>query len=549
MSEKMGNMERVAFPKVSVIITCYNHARFLAEAIESARRQTYPSVEIIVVNDGSTDGSREVAAAFTDVQYVYQTNAGLSAARNKGIEKSTGSYLVFLDADDYLYPDAVLANLKYLRKHPECAFVSGWHDKVDEWLYPLEEQDELRVIESKHYQHLLRGNYIGMHATVMYQRWAFDSIRFDTSLRACEDYDVYFKMAARYPVGCHAQRIAAYRIHGANMSSNILMMYNHVLKVCFRQWPMLESAEDRNAYRAGLRIWKGYYSARLFHLLWNDLEKSTTWPPSDQLFILATERPVKFLAFVTKKLRFLFRTALKKFLPDTALKVLSQKGYFKNYLPPVGKVDAGDFHRLTPFSNDFGFDRGGAIDRFYIENFIEENSPVVKGAVLEIGDNEYTMKYGRDLVQQSDILHIDSSNNKATYVGDITNIPEIPSEKFDCIIFTQTLHLIYDFKSALHTCYRLLKPGGCLLLTVPGITPVDRGPWKDYWLWSFTDTAMKKVMTETFNGSVVEVKTYGNVYVASAFLYGMGLSEFKEDVLKHHDPSYQVIISVKAIKH
>jgi hypothetical protein len=110
------------------------------------------------------------------------------------------------------------------------------------------------------------------------------------------------------------------------------------------------------------------------------------------------------------------------------------------------------------------------------------------------------------------------------------------------------LHLIYDFKSALATCHRILKPGGCLLLTVPGISHIDHGLWKDYWLWSFTDTSIRKVLRESFSEQGIDIRTFGNVYVAAAFLYGMGLPEFKKEFLSHQDPSYQVIISAKAIK-
>src|SRR5688572_18556089 len=99
---------------VSVIITCYNHGRFLADAIRSVLKQAYRNLEILVVDDGSTDNTPEVVLSFPDVNYVYQANAGLSAARNKGIDKSRGSFLFFLDADDWLYPDAVRANLQYL---------------------------------------------------------------------------------------------------------------------------------------------------------------------------------------------------------------------------------------------------------------------------------------------------------------------------------------------------------------------------------------------------------------------------------------------------
>jgi SAM-dependent methyltransferase len=258
--------------------------------------------------------------------------------------------------------------------------------------------------------------------------------------------------------------------------------------------------------------------------------------------------PVSFKDYLLKKSLYNFREILKDVLPDKLLKWLHHAGIYQQYIPPPGKIEAGDFDRITPFSSDFGFDRGGAIDRFYIENFLQDNQQRVHGRILEIGDNEYTLKFGRDNVLRSDILHIDHSNNRATYIGDITDVPQIPSEEFDCIIFTQTLHLIYDFRSALKTCYRILKPGGCLLLTVPGISHIDQGQWREYWLWSFTDTSIKKLMADTFNGSAVDIKTYGNVYVAAAFLYGMGLPEFRRDYLFHHDSSYQVIISAAAVK-
>ena len=95
-------------PLVSVIIPCYNHAQFLPDAIRSVQQQTYSPVEIVVVNDGSTDDTETVAKQFDTVKHIYQTNRGLSAARNTGIEHSSGEFLVFLDADDWLYKDAVL---------------------------------------------------------------------------------------------------------------------------------------------------------------------------------------------------------------------------------------------------------------------------------------------------------------------------------------------------------------------------------------------------------------------------------------------------------
>lgn len=542
----MDSLENIS-PKVSVVITCYNHADFLADAIRSVERQTYQPIEIVVVDDGSTDHTREIAQQFSSIKYVYQRNAGLSAARNTGVAASSGKYIVFLDADDWLYDEAVAINLNHLKRNKNCVFVSGAHDKVDTWGYILD-ADDAKIVEKNHYLELLQGNYIGMHATVMYHRNIFSEFQFDTTLKACEDYDLYLKIARKYPVCHHNHKIAAYRIHGSNMSRDYVLMLENVLKVCNRQKAVL-ARHEKPSFERGLRTWKEYYSSRLFASLWERIDNGQAWASGKEMKMLLHNKPGKLVDYVIKKFSVDARSKFKRNLPDSILKVLYEAGVYEQYVPPVGKINPGDFERLTPFSNDFGFDRGGAIDRYYIEQFISNNSEFVQGSVLEIGDNEYTMKFGKSLVRKSDILHVDSSNTKATYVGDITNVPQIPSGYFDCIIFTQTLHLIYDFKSALQTCYRILKPGGCLLLTVPGITQVDRGLWKDYWLWSFTDTAIKRVMAETFNGSQVEVATHGNVHVASAFLYGMGLPEVSTKTLRYNDPAYQVIITAKAIKH
>lgn len=115
---------------VSVIIPCYNYGRFLAEAIDSVLRQTHLATEIVVVDDGSVDDTRAVAASYPQVRYIYQENQGLSAARNTGIENSAGTYITFLDADDWLFPDALAINVQYLDQSHLTAFSAGWHTPV-----------------------------------------------------------------------------------------------------------------------------------------------------------------------------------------------------------------------------------------------------------------------------------------------------------------------------------------------------------------------------------------------------------------------------------
>ncbi len=209
----------------------------------------------------------------------------------------------------------------------------------------------------------------------------------------------------------------------------------------------------------------------------------------------------------------------------------------------------GHLKRLQPISSDFGWDReGGPVDRYYIESFMAENASCVKGRVLEIGDNEYTLRYGKSTNLKSEVLHVHPGNPKATFIGDLSNAPHIPADSFDCIILTQTLHLIYDFEDAVATCYRTLKPGGVLLFTVPGITPIDHGEWKETWYWSFTEASIKRLMKKFFPENGIEVVTKGNVLAATAFLHGLGLADVSKAELDYTDPYYPVIITAKLTK-
>jgi glycosyltransferase involved in cell wall biosynthesis len=209
-------------PLISVIVPCYNYGKYLATAIDSILLQSYKNHEIIVVDDGSTDNSKQVAEKYTEVKYIHQLNQGLSAARNTGIRNSIGEFLVFLDADDWLLPDALTINIKYLQANPEAAIVSGaymfhYQPQNISWIVQQE-------INKDSYYHLLEGNYIGMPATVMYRKCIFNTNSFNPSLKYCEDYDLYLKITRKFKAIHHIEPIAAYRIHGHNMSGNNLIM-------------------------------------------------------------------------------------------------------------------------------------------------------------------------------------------------------------------------------------------------------------------------------------------------------------------------------------
>jgi glycosyltransferase involved in cell wall biosynthesis len=533
-------------PLVSVIIPCYNHGRFLQQAIDSVVRQTYIPIEVIVVDDGSTDTTKTVALRNTQVRYVYQSNQGLSAARNTGISHSTGDYLVFLDADDLLYSHAIAYNVKMLLNHPEVAFVSGGHNKVDIDLNIL--KTTKRIVLTNHYRNFLQINYIGMHATVMYRRSIFDTIRFDVTLRACEDYDLYLTIAAKYPVLHHTEVLTAYRQHQTNMSSDSLMMLSIALQVLQRQEKAIHDPEDLEAYQEGIKNWYTNYCEQMYHQLLDRNVSLSALTRKNYEQVLYEHKPRWFFRYqLIAKLMFI-KPIAKRVVPNFLFRWAYRAGLFQSYRPKVGSVRLGDIKRLKPISDSFGYDRGGPVDRYYIENFLQQQVDLIRGRVLEIGDNEYTMRFGGVNVSQSDILHVHADAPQATIIGDLTDLPQVDTNTFDCIILTQTLHLIYDFRSAIQTCHRILKPGGMLLLTSPGISPIDHGEWQKTWYWSFNELSLERILTEYFPADRVTLQTFGNVFVATAFLYGMGQSELTQNQLDMQDSHYPVIITAKVYK-
>lgn len=218
--------------------------------------------------------------------------------------------------------------------------------------------------------------------------------------------------------------------------------------------------------------------------------------------------------------------------------------------PRRGSVNFGDLRRVTPVSSAFGMDRGKAIDRFYIEAFLENNAHYIKGRALELGDPYYINTYGGGRVTQADVLHVVAGNPIATIVADLTDAPHIPDNSFDCIIFTQSIQMIYDFRAALATLHRILKPGGTVLLTTAGIAKIGRRLGRDDWgeYWHFTSQSIEALVKEFFPGAQAEVKTCGNVLAATAFLQGLAVEEMEPSELDYCDPDFEVLVTARITK-
>lgn len=214
--------------------------------------------------------------------------------------------------------------------------------------------------------------------------------------------------------------------------------------------------------------------------------------------------------------------------------------------PQLGKADMGDLARTEPISPHFGYDRGTPIDRFYIERFLASRRRDIRGRVLEVGETSYSRRFGSQISRQ-DVLHL-SACPEATIVGDISVPGTLPAEAFDCIILTQTLHLIYDMPAALAELYRALRSGGVALVTVPGVSSVDRGQWGSSWQWSLTGRSARRLFGETFGSDNVEIDVHGNVYAATCFLHGLAVEEVEQDWLEHGDPAYPVTVAIRAVR-
>jgi SAM-dependent methyltransferase len=206
---------------------------------------------------------------------------------------------------------------------------------------------------------------------------------------------------------------------------------------------------------------------------------------------------------------------------------------------------------LDPISATFGFERGQPIDRYYIENFLARQADDIRGRVLEIRENVYTRRFGGERVEVSDVLDVADDNRRATIHADLTRADHVPSDAFDCVILTQTLHVIYDVRSAAQTLYRILKPGGVLLATFPGISKTgcrECGRHGESYNWMFTKLSARRLFEEAFPAGNVRLEAHGNVLAAVSFLHGLATEELRREELDQHDPDYEVLITLRAMK-
>jgi glycosyltransferase involved in cell wall biosynthesis len=214
-------------PRVSVIIAAYNEASgHLAEAIRSVLSQTFTDIELILVDDGSTDHTSDLATGFGEaLRYKWRPNGGLAAARNTGIKEARGDYIAFLDADDLFLPHRLASQVPLLDENPDLGLVYGQavvfgEGRQDEHLLP----ETQKLVAGNIFESLYFENVIPV-LTVLTRRSILEELGgFDENTPATEDWELWLRIAARFPVAFVPEPLARYRVHDANMSGNLTLM-------------------------------------------------------------------------------------------------------------------------------------------------------------------------------------------------------------------------------------------------------------------------------------------------------------------------------------
>ena len=227
----------------------------------------------------------------------------------------------------------------------------------------------------------------------------------------------------------------------------------------------------------------------------------------------------------------------------------SETAHHRAYLAHHGReaLDWGDWRRPDPISRDWGYDRGQPIDRHYIEAFLAAHSSDVRGSLLEVQEDDLTSRFGGPRVERRAVLDIDEGNPRATVVTDL-RAADLPDCSFDCIILTQTLHVIDDMTSALSECERLLRPGGVLLATLPCASRVCLEYGMEGDLWRVTADGARALVEPVFGAAHIECTTYGSVLTNVAFLHGLARGELTAAEFSATDPYHPVLVGVRARK-
>lgn len=201
----------------------------------------------------------------------------------------------------------------------------------------------------------------------------------------------------------------------------------------------------------------------------------------------------------------------------------------------------GNLRRTRPFSEEFGFDRGTPIDRYYLHGFLDANRECITGTVLEIQMSSYTKRYGSE-VSTAHSVDINPAHNP-TYVCDLAHADRvIPAERYDCLLLPNSLSFFRDLDGCLRQALRVVRPGGVILASTAGFVPLVPD-MPEYWRMSAD--GWREVAARTWPGCEVRVEAHGNCLAAVAAMLGLAHEELDTGELDVHDTRYPVLVTVR----
>lgn len=283
----------------SIVIPCFNQKQYLGEALASACSQ--PDTEVILVDDGSIDGSATLAGCFPGVRLVQQANAGVAAARNAGLAAARGEFVLFLDADDRLHPGAIGVLRAALVAQPEAVLAYGHYQAIDEDGRPVTGGPALRTAGGA-YEAMLRSNYICVPAAALYRTGVLRlEGGFPARIDPVADYALYLQLTRERSIAAVDVTVADYRRHAASMSGRPDLMLAATLRVHRQQRAHATTAPLRRAWRAGQRYWQEFYGNRLMDQIRGDWRSGRRWRAASRGLTLARHAPRVFLKHLARK--------------------------------------------------------------------------------------------------------------------------------------------------------------------------------------------------------------------------------------------------------
>jgi peptidoglycan/xylan/chitin deacetylase (PgdA/CDA1 family)/glycosyltransferase involved in cell wall biosynthesis len=492
---------------IAAIVVCRDLGRTLDAALDSIESQTRPPMEIVIVDDRSTDiYTRQVLARIErqGTRVLQAGGLGASGARNLGARLTSADYIVWLDADDTLEPGYFDAAGVRLDAQSDLDFVSCAMRAFEGARYVWKPAPPTFV------DAIATGGV--PHASTMMRRTLWEAVGgFDETLQSFELLDFWASVLER-------------GVRGVILDEPLL---NYRVRA-------------GSGYRRSIQ--PGTYLARLRHFYAKHraaVEGHGIALINAKEAFLVSQREYK-ASLESKKASLTRELAGLRQNIDEAVAALESHG--------VSRVNWGDLKRVQPLSQQWGRDRGTAIDRHYIEKFLDAHRADIHGRVLEVRDSIYTRRFGGDAVTTCDVIDRDGANGLATVIADLRRADAIGTGTYDCIILTQTLQLVDDIAAVLGECARILRPGGVLLATAPSVIRVDDEAGLEGDFWRLTEASARQLFADVFPVDRFDVSAYGNVMACAAFLYGASVEEMAPADLDHADPTFPLVIAIRAVK-